>query len=45
MTRSNRARRATTPPAVQVRIVAHPRKISPALPAAIPRVRAKRGRR
>lgn len=45
MTRSKRARRAKTPPAVTVRIVAHPRKITPALPAAIPRVRAKKGKR
>ncbi|MGO9032218.1 hypothetical protein [Mycobacterium sp.] len=38
-------RRHKTPPAVQVRIVPHPRKITPALPAAVPRVRAKKGKR
>jgi hypothetical protein len=46
MTHSKRRDRKRTPPAVRVRIVPHePRKISPALPAAVPRVRAKRGKR
>lgn len=45
MTRSKRRSRKT-PPAVRVRIVTRePRRIAPALPAAIPRVRVKKGKR
>jgi hypothetical protein len=45
VTRSKKSRRAKVPPAVQVRIVSRgTRKISPALPAAVPRVRVKKGK-
>jgi hypothetical protein len=46
MTRSKRSRRATVPTVTKVRIVKRePRKIIPALPAAVPRVRVKKGQR
>ncbi|MGO9384776.1 MAG: hypothetical protein ACLP4W_22460 [Mycobacterium sp.] len=45
MTRSKRRQRETPPAIKVVNIKRHPRKIAPALPAAIPRVRAKKGKR
>lgn len=45
MTRSKARQRKKQPPAVRVQIARTPRRITPALPQAVPRVRQKRGKR